>query len=284
MRSAGSPLGWGLPRSPLPNPQMMKFYPSQVIPNMNRRFLCLAACLFAAPLSAHAAVLALEDFTYADGSLAGSNGGFGWSTTWSNIVGTTATAAGGEANITSTPGSEVVRTLASTQSGSATIWICFQAQQFTTLSGSTNSFGGFGLYNGSTEQLLIGKAWPGPYEWRAGTGGGLVGPASPVSSLNLTTVLARVTLNTSGNDTLDVWLNPADMSSESALGAASITRTDADLNFDRVRLRGGSGAGGTESWQFDNLVISTTLAEVPEPSSVLLGGLGVLALIRRRRR
>jgi len=250
---------------------------------MNRAFLPTAVCLATLSLPAVAAVLATDNFSYADGSLAGNNGGSGWSTTWTNASGTTATALSGEANITSTPGSEVARTLAAAQSGTATIWILFEAQQFTTLSGSTNSFGGFGLYNGSTEQLLIGKAWPGPYEWRAGTGGGLVGPASPVSTLSLTSVLARVTLNASGNDVLDVWFNPADISSEVALGAASITRTDTDLNFDTIRLRGGSGAGGTESWQFDNLIVATALSDVPEPSSALLGGLALLGLLRRRR-
>lgn len=252
---------------------------------MKSKTLCLAICLFTSLSQADAAIIASDLFSYANGNLAGNSGGAGWSTTWTNTEGI-ATVAEGQAIVAATPNQQQARVLSAGLSGDATIWIRFEAQQFTTLTGSTNSYGGLGLYNGTTEQVLIGKAWPGPYEWRAGTGGALVAPVVPVSTLSLTTVLAKITLNATGNDTLDVWLNPADLSSESTLGTAAISRSDADLSFDRVRLRAGSGAGGTESWQFDNLVLATTLGEVasvPEPSSALLGGIGLLALFRRRR-
>lgn len=251
---------------------------------MKLEALCLFTCLLAIPPHAGAATIATDDFSYANGNLAGSNGGTGWSTTWTNTEGT-ATVADGMANVAATPGQQATRVLSAAQSGTATIWIRFDGRQSTTLAGTTDSYGGLSLYNGGTEQLLIGKAWPGPYEWRAGTGGTMVGPSSPVPTLSLTTVLARVTLNSAGNDSLEVWLNPADMGSEGALGAAQITRSDTDLNFDRIQLRGGSAAGGSESWQFDNLRLGTTLADVavPEPSATLLGGLALLGFLRRRR-
>ena len=47
-----------------------------------------------------------------------------------------------------------------------------------------------------------------------------------------------------------------------------------------------NGYNGQQSQSFDNLVIATTMAEVgaiPEPGTALLGGLGMLALLRRRR-
>jgi uncharacterized protein (TIGR03382 family) len=47
-----------------------------------------------------------------------------------------------------------------------------------------------------------------------------------------------------------------------------------------------NGYNGSQSQSFDNLTIATTLSEVnavPETSTALLGGLGLLALLRRRR-
>jgi MYXO-CTERM domain-containing protein len=55
----------------------------------------------------------------------------------------------------------------------------------------------------------------------------------------------------------------------------TITRTDTGFNGANSRLFVGGGAG----LSFDNIVINA----VPEPSAALLGGLGALALLRRRR-
>lgn len=230
--------------------------------------LCILFGSVALPASVHADIFAREDFNYSNGNLAGDNGGVGWSAAWTNAQGTpTVAASKGLLNaINNDQGSRLISTLQTAPvGGTRTVWISFEGKQTTTLTGTTNSYGGLGLYRGNTEQLLIGKAWPGPYEWRAGVGGSLVGASTPVSTLNTTKIIARVTLvdgTATANDTLDVWLNPMDTSSVAALGAPQITRTDADLSFDTLRIRSGSGAGGTEGWAFDAVAAGDDLADV----------------------
>jgi uncharacterized protein (TIGR03382 family) len=73
--------------------------------------------------------------------------------------------------------------------------------------------------------------------------------------------------------TIDVS-NPAD---------ASVSGISSLAGIQGIRI---NGYNGSASQSFDNLTIATTLAEVnavPEPTAALLGGLGLLALLRRRR-
>lgn len=236
---------------------------------MNLRFICIATSLIGVAPDAGAAIFAREDFNYSNGNLAGNNGGLGWSSGWANAAGTPAVT-GGKGVVSSVDNQQGTRLISSLQEppvgGTKIVWVSFEGQQNTNVAGSTttNSYGGLGLYRGGTEQLLIGKAWPGPYEWRAGTNGGLVGPPVPVSTLSLTKVVARITMVDAATDTLDVWINPADTSSVAALGAPQITRTDADLSFDTLRLRGGEGDAGvtTEGWTFDAVTAGDDLADV----------------------
>jgi hypothetical protein len=83
-----------------------------------------------------------------------------------------------------------------------------------------------------------------------------------------------------GNDTFTVWRNP-DLGSEPATGGVSWT---ADLPFSYIGI---FNANGTGEARFDELRIGTTFADaigaIPEPSAALLGGLGMLCLLRRRR-
>ncbi|WP_052572718.1 hypothetical protein [Haloferula sp. BvORR071] len=236
---------------------------------MNLRHLCIATSLLGVTADASAAIFAREDFNYADGNLAGSNGGVGWQSAWSNALGTP-TAAGGKGVINTVSGQQGARLISALQEpplgGSKTVWVSFEGKQTTNVAGtaSTNSYGGLGLYRGNTEQLLIGKSWPGDYQWKAGTGGTLIGPAVPVSTLAMTKIVARITMVDAATDTLDVWINPADTSSVAALGSPHITRTDPDLSFDTLRIRGGEGDAGVtaESWAFDAVTAGDTLADV----------------------
>lgn len=231
---------------------------------------CLLAFLLSFANVSSAAIFAREDFNYPSGNLLGRNGGSGWSAAWANAQGTpTVSNNKGIINSITGGGQQGARLISTLQApptgGSKTIWVSFTARQFTSLSGTTNSYGGLSLYKGANEAVLIGKAWPGTYEWRAGTGGGLIGPSIPVSTLNTTSIIAKLEMvdgTATANDTLSVWLNPADTSSEAALGTAQIIRTDPDLSFDTLRIRGGSGAGGTESWEFDSVAAGDTLADV----------------------
>jgi len=236
---------------------------------MQLRTLCLATCLFPVIPRAGAEIFAREDFNYSNGNLAGNGGGLGWSSPWSNANGFP-TVAGSKGVVNSVANQQAARLISSLQEpplgGTKIVWISFEGRQTTNVAGtaSTNSYGGLGLYRGGTEQLLIGKSWPGDYLWKAGTGTTLIGPATAVSTLNLTKVIARITMVDGGTDTLDVWLNPADTSGVAALGAPHIVRTDTDLSFDTLRIRSGEGDAAVteEKWEFDAVAAGDNLADV----------------------
>lgn len=236
---------------------------------MNKTKPCLLLFLSACLSPADAAIFAREDFNYLNGGLSGNNGGVGWSAGWFNTQGT-ASVAGGKGTVNAVSGQQASRLISGRQTppagGTKIVWISFEGQQSTNVSGSTSteSYGGLGLYDGNTERLLIGKSWPGDYQWKAGTNTGLVGPAVPVSTLSMTKIVARITMADPGTDTLDVWINPADTSSVAALGAPQITRTDTNLSFDTLRIRAGKGSASitAESWAFDAVTAGDTLADV----------------------
>ncbi|WP_367873016.1 hypothetical protein [Luteolibacter sp. Populi] len=236
---------------------------------MNPRYLCLSTCLFAVSPQADAAIFAREDFNYSNGNLAGSNGGLGWTSAWTNAGGTPVVT-GSKGKVDSVANQQGARLISTLQEppvgGTKVVWISFEGKQTTNVAGTTStaSFGGLGLYRGNTEQLLIGKSWPGDYQWKAGAGQGLIGPVTPVSTLSLTNVVARITMADPGVDTLDVWLNPADTSTVAALGTPHITRTDPDLSFNTLRIRSGEGDAGVtaESWEFDAVAAGDDLADV----------------------
>lgn len=87
-----------------------------------------------------------------------------------------------------------------------------------------------------------------------------------------------------GNDNITVWLNP-DLGQTEAAQSSSLTTTfQANATFNEVRLREGGGGAG---WTFSDIAVAQSGTDsgffVPETSSALLGGLGLLGLLRRRR-
>ncbi len=63
--------------------------------------------------------------------------------------------------------------------------------------------------------------------------------------------------------------------------ASSLTGVSTATSF-RIYL-GSDGTGASNGINVDNLVMNGTVTPVPEPRAALLGGLGLLALLRRRR-
>lgn len=95
--------------------------------------------------------------------------------------------------------------------------------------------------------------------------------------------VARFVFSTTSNaDSVTVWRNPDLTGSGDLTGGTTLTGFD--MAFDRISMAAFNGP--TTSW--DEVRIGTSvddirLVVVPEPSAALLGGLGVLALLRRRR-
>lgn len=151
------------------------------------------------------------------------------------------------------------------------------------------------LFNGAAEGLGIGKAWgvagydtfgsvP-TIDLKSANGQGGAGTWQPISSTDVTTIVFRVDFNANANDNVTIWLNPNLTLTEAAQSTSLTTTLSGDCTFDKFYLReGGAGSG----WTFSNVAIadtstSTGFFAVPEPSAALLGGLGMLALLRRRR-
>jgi uncharacterized protein (TIGR03382 family) len=86
------------------------------------------------------------------------------------------------------------------------------------------------------------------------------------------------------NDSATIWFNPNTSLTEAQQPAGITTiRTGLGTNdtFDEIRLRAGNNAGATT---FSDIKIQDTTAfAIPEPSSAVLGAIGLLALVRRRR-
>lgn len=191
--------------------------------------------------------------------------------------------------------------ISAADSGTQEIWISFLFAR-----DNRSSWAG-GLTFGSGTMLTTGTGSPtgldmgGTVGWSAnrstmdlvnGTGaasggGNTVGPAIAVGGQYA--VLARIYENgTSG------LFNRGDLYFDNNLadginfGAASLSNVDlsngANSTLNLLRL---DANGNTETRYYDNITIATTQAEaialIPEPSAALLGGLGLLALLRRRR-
>jgi hypothetical protein len=156
-------------------------------------------------------------------------------------------------------------------------------------------YAGMSFFDGVTENLGVGNGWD-PYAYSAfGPGGNIdLKSATPepgevyqlVRSTDMTTIVIRVDFNSLANDNITVWLNPNLSLTEAAQSASLTTNFFANATFNNIYLREG---GGGDGWTYSNFAIAENstdtgfFAPVPEPSAALLGGLGMLALLRRRR-
>lgn len=240
--------------------------------------LAALACvsLIASAAMSQAAVIISEDFSYGDGGLSGQNGGTGFSNAWtstSNVSGGVATTV--SANTVGT------RTLSSAFPSTGTIWLSFD-WGYASTPANGNSYGGLTFFTGGTENFLIGNTWPDPSPHNVWSMNGVA--VSSESNVGMKTAVARIQLGTGATSIVDLWVgatgSPVDVS-----GAALLTSTGRDLDgVNGIRILGYSGNGANQS--IDNIVFGTTMLDVdaiPEPSAALLGGLGLLALLRRRR-
>lgn len=99
-------------------------------------------------------------------------------------------------------------------------------------------------------------------------------------------VLVKLDLNTSGNDTVSVWVDPL---SVSPLGAADVVITDQNISdslspFTYSRYESPQDSGHIK---FDEIRLATDLNSItgiPEPTSMVLCGIGMIAMGCKRRR
>jgi hypothetical protein len=248
---------------------------------MKRRKLTLSALTCASLLGSAAlsqgAIIVSENFnTYSGwGGLIGENGGTGFSGAWYD--------GGAGSNIYSPDGhalgiSAAKRDLPATIGDTGTLWLSFdwsmQDDTNGANTGALQQWGTFSFFNGGSEIFAIGNPWQGN-TWKLG------GVDSGISSVGARkTGVVEFTLGLGATDSAKLWIG-ATGSPVDVTGTAAATVSGFNLN----------GAGtirimGAAEQTFDNLAMGTTMLDVdavPEPSAALLGGLGMLALLLRRR-
>jgi hypothetical protein len=98
-------------------------------------------------------------------------------------------------------------------------------------------------------------------------------------------IVGRITFGTT--DTMDLFLpgTNMDLGSVQSTVSAAVDQSLFDTVTFHTRLQGSTTLGANTDVGLDEIRFGTTQADVliPEPSSALLGGLGLLVLLRRRR-
>lgn len=260
---------------------------------MKRRKLTLSALTCASLLGSaalsQAAVIIQENFDYANGGLDGKTGGTGFgSNVWFNTdasvdtgVAISAQNSGqvGRRNFDATLGTSATLNLATV------LWVRFDWGHSAQV-GAGSGYGGLTFYKGTvdggSEYFLLGNPWwgaatDGDWNISGGSGDNYTG----ISSNGMKSGVAKFDL-TAG--TVSLWVGATGTEIDVSDPADASVSGLADLGLIKgIRI---NGYNGQASQSFDNLTIASTLSEInaiPEPSAALLGGLGMLALLRRRR-
>jgi hypothetical protein len=241
------------------------------------------AALLGCAASSQATTIINETFSYADGGLSGQIGGgpgfdgHSWFNTSTNVSGGVS-GGGGD--------SSARHNFAASLGATGTVWVRFDWGN-SEAPAEWNSYGGLTFYNGNADtdanqNFLIGNPWayaPTQTYWNISGGSG--DPGTEISNTGMKSGVAKLDL---GAGTVNLWVGATGTTIDVS-GTADASVTGLNLtNLGGVRINGWSGNGASQS--FDNLVIATTMSEVnaiPEPSAALIGGLGMLALLRRRR-
>ncbi|MDZ4789319.1 MAG: glycoside hydrolase family 31 protein [Blastochloris sp.] len=224
-------------------------------------------------------LIAYDGFSYPAGTLAGLNGGTGWTAAWdggqneTNVTGMTY-ASGGK-NLTTAGGRVIIkqggsftnfRNLPATYS-TGTYWISFIARSNNP---GNNGYGGLSLFNGGAEQAFIGQRFNGT-TW--GMERGAASATSGTSTAASTFIVLKLVLR-AGADDVYMWTNPS-LDGTPDDGAATPWIGGVDITMNRVRLEAGL-SGST--MDFDELRIGNNFAEVapttaplPQPPAVTAG-------------
>lgn len=201
-----------------------------------------------------------------------------------------------DANVSLTPG------ISRDDTATDTLYFRFTVTNPASNIGTESYYAGFQLYQSGVERLAIGNAWDfwaysafstgiADLDIRSANpdGTNLSGvPYQLVESSDTTTIVFRVAYNSAANDSITVWMNPNLSLSEGAQSSTWTTNFSANASFNDIVLREGDDGVGSVAggWNFSDIGVATTFAEIaaiPEPSAALLGSLGVLALLRRRK-
>ena len=139
--------------------------------------------------------------------------------------------------------------------------------------GASQEWGTFSFFNGASEIFAINNPWQST-TW--GMSGGTVTVNNAVSNVGTTFQSAYIefTLGVGATDSAKMWINPTQGGGYNPLSTPDVVSSGFNLEgVSTIRI------GGTAENRVDNI----SLTAIPEPSTALLGGLGLLGLLRRRR-
>lgn len=273
--------------------------------------------------SLEAAVIATEDFSYSTGNIDSSNGGTGWNGAWT----VNSDLGSGNAFTVTTPGSALTYsngTVSSTGSGNALL-VTGDSSTAVDLSRSISGVTGKDIYFSYLVQapaltlayndyLSLGtnNAGGSPYSavtmGRFGSGTNDLGAA--YNSVSTTTGATEISgqamavattymfvgkfswnAGSSVYDTVTLWVNPDDNTSESeTLG--TVTSPTLDFTVSNFSIFSSSNLDSDDQFIFDNFVVGeawsdVVVSAVPEPSTyfmLILGGGGLLLFVMSRKR
>ena len=240
--------------------------------------LPLIALLLAGATSAAAQTIqpvCFESFDYAPGAIGGAGGGTGqaggsgWLSAWwsggngddavvtagsldaiGNKLTTNIDNGGSYRQIDMTPHPNIAPAF-KFGSGDGVLWVRFYCQR---AAGTTDVYGGLSLWEaGLGERIFIGS--PGDsFEW------GLEEATNPsnrvtvpgVSIDQVVQLVCRVTHVIGGQDTVELWIDPA---TNYPATAPDATLFVADYQWDEIRIQSGANQGGQTGYDFDEIVI-----------------------------
>lgn len=239
--------------------------------------MSLAMVFAFVPASIRAAVISYDGAAYtATTSIAGLNGGTGWSNAWSgaNNVVSGGLAFGGlsvVSNRFTTDGNNVgsfrtpaTNAFAGLLSGGkwgkegTTLWLGFLLRRDIS---QANSYVGVSLFDGAAEELFIGMPFNaaqwGIHAWDLGNPGGISLSTSNILNNVTAFLVVRLRFGTSGaTDTVDLFVNPAPGFEPTT---PAVTRAGADIHFNQLRFQSGNGA---LTASFDEIRLGETFADV----------------------
>jgi hypothetical protein len=272
--------------------------------------------------ASHGALIIKESFsqdTSGGTGLSGKAGGTGLSGNWStnntnNIISPTTIGygdlsnAGGELQMTASGGTDAFVSTSSALfdagllADGATLWFSFMHEK-TGVGGNTNSKGGFafgtdridGAFNGTNMtnsgnglglQLLGSNV--SAASWAGGGNFNSTGALGTLAADTSYFFVGRIEWGATAGDVETITLYNPSTSSLGTLGAAISTTTMAGVDqtlFDTISMTTRDAAEGIV--KYDEIRFGSSYAfvsPIPEPSAALLGAIGFIALLRRRRK